>query len=43
VYHQPGAEALVSWEDALVRGQVEAEELGRQWAHWTASRKSDAV
>jgi hypothetical protein len=43
VYHQPGAEALVSWEDALVRGQVEAEELGRQWAHWTASRKSDAL
>ncbi len=43
VYHQPGAEALVSWGDTLVRGQVEAEELGRQWAHWTASRKYDAL
>lgn len=43
VYHQPGAEALVGWGNTLVRGQVEAEELGRQWAHWTASRKYDAL
>ena len=44
VYHQPGAEALAAWKDAPVRGQVEAEELGRQWAHWTASpHKYDAL
>jgi hypothetical protein len=42
-YHQPGAEALAAWKDAPVRGQVEAEELGRQWAHWTASHKYDAL
>ncbi len=43
VYHRPGAQALASWGDALIHGQVEAEELGRQWANWTASRKSDAL
>jgi hypothetical protein len=42
-YHQPGAEALAGWKDSLARGSVEAEELGRQWAHWTASRKYDAL